>query len=83
MNDHRSERPLPLSRITRGTRVTIAVLPDGILRSQFIRLGICVGQNIMCLQRLPGGTLIIERNRQEIAIGRTLAQKILVFITRL
>jgi ferrous iron transport protein A len=83
INDHLHDRPLPLSRIAKGTIVTIAVLPDGILKSQFIRLGICEGQNIRCLERLPGGTLIVGRNRQEIAIGGTLAKKILVVMTRL
>jgi ferrous iron transport protein A len=82
INDHRYDRPLPLSRIAKGALVTIAVLPDGILKSQFIRLGICEGQKIRCLERLPGGTLIVGLNRQEIAIGGTLAKKILVVMTR-
>lgn len=77
----RSNHSLPLSGISRGTHVTIASLPGGILKSQFIRLGLSEGQKIRCLERLPGGTLIVQRNRQEIAIGKSLAKKILVFIT--
>jgi Fe2+ transport system protein FeoA len=83
ISEHRHDGQLPLSRIAKGTTVTIAVLPDGIVKSQFIRLGICEGQKIRCRERLPGGTLIVERNRQEIAIGGALAKKILVVMTRI
>ena len=43
-----------------------------------IRLGILKGQLVRCLERLPGGTIVIEKNRQEIAVGVALAKAILV-----
>jgi Fe2+ transport system protein FeoA len=43
-----------------------------------IRLGIHQGEFIKCIQRLPGGTLLVEKNRQEIAIGAALAKAIMV-----
>ena len=46
-----------------------------------IRLGILKGQLVRCLERLPGGTVVIEKNRQEIAIGVALARLILVVYT--
>jgi ferrous iron transport protein A len=58
----------------RGKRGTILSLPDNSeLRSQCIRLGICVGASFHCIERLPGGTIVLESNRQEIALGSKLA----------
>ncbi|MEO5928671.1 MAG: ferrous iron transport protein A [Candidatus Kapaibacterium sp.] len=63
--------------VRRGTRGTILSLPeDSELRSQCIRLGICVGASVLCIERLPGGTIILEASRQEIALGRNLAKQI-------
>lgn len=53
-------------------------IPDGKSKDQLIRLGILKGEFVKCLERLPGGTIVIEKNRQEIAIGVTLARTILV-----
>lgn len=53
-------------------------VPEGKRKSQLIRLGIVKGEFIRCLERLPGGTIVIEKNRREIAIGMTLAKLILV-----
>jgi Fe2+ transport system protein FeoA len=56
---------------------TIVSLPeDDELRSQCIRLGLCNGANFVCVERLPGGTIVLETNRQEIALGRSLAGSI-------
>jgi len=57
-------------------KVIIATLPDGIEKAQLIRLGITKGSVVLCLERLPGGTIVLKRNRQEIAIGYPLAKKI-------
>lgn len=56
----------------------IISLPDGIPRSQLIRFGIIEGEIIKCIENLPGGTVVIQKNRQEIALGAKLANKILV-----
>ena len=61
----------------RGMRGTILSLPDNSeLRSQCIRLGICIGASFQCIERLPGGTIVLETNRQEIALGQSLASSI-------
>ncbi len=75
-------RPLALSKVPKGSHATIAALPEGTVKSQFIRLGIYEGQTVVCIERLPGGTLIIERNRQEIAIGGKLARHVLVHVKK-
>jgi Fe2+ transport system protein FeoA len=36
------------------------------------------GEVVQCIERLPGGTVVIEKNRQEIAIGASLAKTIIV-----
>jgi Fe2+ transport system protein FeoA len=65
----------------RGMRGTILSLPDNSeLRSQCIRLGIAVGASFHCIERLPGGTIVLETNRQEIALGQSLARQIGVAI---
>jgi ferrous iron transport protein A len=48
------------------------------LRAQFIRLGISEGERVTCLERLPGGTIVIQKNRQQIALGHKLAKEIFV-----
>jgi Fe2+ transport system protein FeoA len=70
--------PVPLHRVQKGSRLVIVDIPEGRSRSQLIRLGVVKGEFIRCLERLPGGTVVIQKHRQEIAIGVTLARTILV-----
>lgn len=67
-----------LSQISRGASVYIRQLPSGIMRSHFIRLGLVEGIIVTCAERLPGGTLVLEYNRQEIALSGDLADQISV-----
>jgi Fe2+ transport system protein FeoA len=69
---------MKLSTIGKGHRVQIAHLPEGEIRSQFIRIGLMEGAIISCLERLPGGTLVIQQSRQEVAISAALADSIFV-----
>jgi ferrous iron transport protein A len=73
-----SKTKIPLSTIIKGSRVLIVEVPEGKGKSQLIRLGILKGEFIRCLERLPGGTIVIEKNRREIAIGVSLAKTIFV-----
>jgi len=72
------ENTISLNKIPKGSRVLIVQVPEGKGKSQLIRLGILKGEFIRCLERLPGGTVVIEKNRREIAIGMTLAKTIFV-----
>lgn len=66
-----------LVSLRRGERAVIRSLPeDDALRSQCIRLGLSVGAPLVCIERLPGGTVVVESARQEIALGRSLAERI-------
>jgi Fe2+ transport system protein FeoA len=69
---------VPLHTIHKGSRALIVQVPDGKGKSQLIRLGILKGEFIRCLEHLPGGTVVIEKNRREIAIGVSLAKSIIV-----
>lgn len=72
-----SSEPVSLVKLRKGDHGVLLTLPEQAeLRSQCIRLGICVGAQVRCSQRLPGGTIIIEIGRQEIAIGKALAAAI-------
>jgi len=67
-----------LDKIKKGIVVVISKLPSGDIKSQLIRLGITEGKRLKCIERLPGGTIVIQKGRQEIAIGSELAKRIKV-----
>jgi ferrous iron transport protein A len=69
---------IPLHQVPKGSRLVVIEIPEGRSRTQLIRLGVVKGEFIRCLERLPGGTVVIQKHRQEIAIGATLARTILV-----
>jgi Fe2+ transport system protein FeoA len=72
------DKQISLSDVKRGNFIKILHLPDGLVRTQMIRFGIIEGEIVKCLERLPGGTILIQKNRQEIAIGLQLARNIIV-----
>jgi Fe2+ transport system protein FeoA len=72
------KKTTPLVFVSAGDSVRIMSVPTGALRTQFIRLGISEGERVTCLERLPGGTIVIQKNRQQIALGHKLAREILV-----
>lgn len=74
---NKSDSPRTLLDMPRSSDATIISLPsDAALRSQCIRLGLAIGAQIRCTERLPGGTVVLSTNRQEIALGRALAVEI-------
>src|SRR5258707_416593 len=75
-------KPVPLYQSAKGDWVKIHSVPAGLIRAQFLRFGINEGERVLCIERLPGGTVVIKKNRQQIAIGHTLAKQILVVILK-
>jgi len=65
-----------LDKAKKGKSITVIKLPEGNVKSQLIRFGITEGDSLKCIQRLPGGTIVVQKNRQEIALGFDLAKKI-------
>jgi ferrous iron transport protein A len=53
-------------------------MPKGEFKNHLLRIGISEGDTIRCIERLPGGTIVIQKNRQEIAVGFDLARQITV-----
>jgi len=75
-----TKTPIPLYSSTAGQWLKIVSVPHGTVRSQFIRVGISEGEQVQCLERLPGGTIILKKKRQQIAVGHQLARQILVVV---
>ena len=67
---------MTLSTLPKGMRGRIERLPSGDIRSHFIRIGMVEGAVVSCLQRLPGGTVVLEVSRQEVALSGDLADAI-------
>jgi len=67
-----------LDKGKKGMTVKILHIPDELIRSQIIRFGITEGAVIKCEEVVPAGPIIVSRNLQEIAIGRSLARQIKV-----
>lgn len=65
-----------LSTLRKGGRARIARLPEGEMRSRFIRIGLMEGAVVSCLEKLPGGTIVLVFNHQEVALSGELAASI-------
>jgi len=76
----KSKNTISLNSATTGQNLRIASVPHGTLKAQFVRLGIHEGEKVKCLERLPGGTIVVQKNRQQIAIGHQLAKQIMVVV---
>lgn len=77
-NDYHLRRwtPMKLDRVKRGCCCRILSLPSDQIKEQCIRFGIGEGETVKCCEVVPSGPIVVCKNRQEIAIGRALAQKI-------
>ncbi|MHB8156057.1 MAG: FeoA family protein [Desulfocucumaceae bacterium] len=69
---------MTMDGLKRGNRCIIIALPGEEIRSQAMRFGIGEGEVVTCSEVIPAGPVVIRKNRQEIAIGRGLAKKIIV-----
>jgi ferrous iron transport protein A len=71
---------MTMAEIKKGNKFKIIDIPDEIVRAQALRFGISEGAEVQCSEKIPGGPVILKRNLQEIAIGRNLAEKIIIDI---
>ncbi|MGB9663375.1 MAG: FeoA family protein [Ignavibacteria bacterium] len=67
-----------LDKVEKGQKFIIDKLPDDDYKLQLIRFGIAEGEKVTCLDKILGGTIILKKNRLEIALGSELAKKIKV-----
>jgi Fe2+ transport system protein FeoA len=71
---------IPLHRAHAGQLLKIHFVPPGTACAHFLRVGMHQGEYVHCLERLPGGTVVLKKNRQQLAVGHKLARKILVVV---
>ena len=69
---------MTLAQARTGDTVRILRIPDANTRAQIIRFGIMEGDLVVCHESIPGGPVVVRKNRQEIAVGRRLAGTIQV-----
>ncbi|MCG9968093.1 ferrous iron transport protein A [Pelotomaculum terephthalicicum JT] len=69
---------MTLDNVRKGQLIRISNIPDEETRIKAIRFGISEGEVVTCLEVVPAGPVVVSKNKQEIAIGRSLASAILV-----
>ncbi|HEY3298971.1 MAG TPA: ferrous iron transport protein A [Armatimonadota bacterium] len=69
---------MTLDESKKGSRIEILEIRDRESRDQLMRFGITEGSEVVCAEKLPMGPVIVRKKRQEIAVGRKLAQNIVV-----
>lgn len=69
---------MTMAEIKKGNKFKIIDIPDETVRAQALRFGISEGAEVKCAEKIPGGPVILKKNLQEIAIGRRLAEKIII-----
>lgn len=67
-----------LSTARKGERFEIVSVDDDLARVQALRFGMSAGACVECITRVPAGPIVIKSGRQEIAVGRGLADRIQV-----
>lgn len=65
-----------LSDTIPGEIIEVISVDDDFARIQALRFGINPGAVVSTTAKLPSGPIVIKSGRQEIAIGRSLAEKI-------
>lgn len=69
---------MTLTEAPKKTNLEVISINNEQLSGDALRFGIEVGNNIEVVNNLPGGPIIIQKNQQQIAIGRQLANQITV-----
>ncbi|MCL6638323.1 MAG: ferrous iron transport protein A [Firmicutes bacterium] len=67
-----------LDKVKKGQHIRITGIPNELMRVQAIRFGISEGSVVTCREVVPAGPVVVAKNKQEIAIGRSLARTISV-----
>lgn len=67
-----------LSGARKGDRFEIVSVDDDHARIQALRFGMSEGACVECITRIPAGPIVVKSGRQEIAVGRALAERIRV-----
>lgn len=65
-----------LAEAEQEDKLEIISITDSRVQTQAFRFGIAEGAYVRCKEKIPRGPIIINKNLQEIAIGRELAEGI-------
>jgi Fe2+ transport system protein FeoA len=68
----------PLSSVRKGELLEIMSVDDEHAQVQALRFGMSQGACVECITRIPAGPIVLKSGRQEIAVGRSLAERIQV-----
>jgi len=71
----KKDEVMKLSDAKPGMELEVYKLPDDSVKAHFVRLGVTEGVKIKCAYKLPGGTVVISKQHQEIAVGSEIAKK--------
>lgn len=66
-----------LNQVKTGEEFICVEIPDQI-KAELIRLGICEGNVLSCISRIPQGPVVIRKDLSEIAIGHSYSKQIKV-----
>lgn len=61
-----------------GQAFIITAIQDDFARLQAIRFGMAEGAKAICQTIVPGGPVVVRKGKQEMALGRNLANRIQV-----
>ena len=67
---------MTLDQVQRGQKIRILAIPQEEIRAQAIRFGISIGAEVECAEKIRAGPIVLAKGKQEIAIGRRLAENI-------
>lgn len=76
--DPRACETCALSGVRKGELLEIVSVDDDHARVQALRFGMSQGACVECITRIPAGPIVLKSGRQEIAVGRSLAERIQV-----
>jgi len=66
-----------LNQIKSGEEFFCVEIPD-LIKAELIRLGICEGNVLTCISKIPAGPVVIRKDLSEIAIGNSYSKQIKV-----
>ena len=67
-----------LAEARAGDRMVVRSVDDPVARITALRFGMAEGAPVSCVARVPAGPIVLRSGRQEIAVGRRLAERIIV-----
>lgn len=69
---------MTLDKANIGDLIQIVSIEDKDIRDQAIRLCVYEGSKMKCSEKLPAGPIILQNRKQEVAISRKLAERIII-----